>query len=266
MNERTCSQRDAAGVIFNLPGYHVLDAVDLPSGGRRVKVRADVVGGDCPSCGTSSMRVHSWTEQRVKDVPAGRLPVQVAVRKARLVCRETSCERRTFTQVSDQLPLRARCFSRLRQAVLDAVITSGRAVDEVARAHRIAWWTVQHTVNAAASVLPNVDQLRVRHLGIDEHRYRSVRYFRDQPGGPWRRVEPWMSTFVNADSGQVLGIIDGRDSASVQSWLDARSRRGGIGCRSWRSTRQRRSARPSPPPCRTRRSAWMPSTWSSWPT
>ena len=32
-----------------------------------------------------------------------------------------------------------------------------------------------------------------------------------------------MSTIVNADCGQVLGIVDGRDSAAVGGWLSARS-------------------------------------------
>ena len=36
MIEPTCSQRDAASVIFSLPDYHVIDAIDLPLGGRRV--------------------------------------------------------------------------------------------------------------------------------------------------------------------------------------------------------------------------------------
>jgi transposase len=81
---------------------------------------------------------------------------------------------------------------------------------------------VQATVNAAAVLLPEVDNLHVRRLGIDEHRYRSVRWFGDDQGG-WRRVEPWMSTIVNADCGQVLGIVDGRDSAAVGGWLAERS-------------------------------------------
>ena len=82
--------------------------------------------------------------------------------------------------------------------------------------------TVQATVDAAAVLLPEVDNLHVRRLGIDEHRYRRVRWFRDDRGG-WRRVEPWMSTIVNADCGQVLGIVDGRDSAAVGGWLAERS-------------------------------------------
>jgi transposase len=81
---------------------------------------------------------------------------------------------------------------------------------------------VQATVNAAAVLLPEVDNLHVRRLGIDEHRYRRVRWFRDDQGG-WRRVEPWMSTIVNADCGRVLGIVDGRDSAAVGGWLAERS-------------------------------------------
>jgi hypothetical protein len=44
-------------------------------------------------------------------------------------------------------------------------------------------------------------------------RYRQVRWFRDEHG--WRRVEPWMSTLVNADTAQVLGIVDDRDLVAV---------------------------------------------------
>ena len=82
----------------------------------------------------------------------------------------------------------------MKTAALAAVVDSGRAVAEVAGELGVAWWTVQATVNAAAVLLPDVDELWVRRLGIDEHRYRRVRWFRDEFGG-WRRVEPWMSTF-----------------------------------------------------------------------
>jgi transposase len=32
-----------------------------------------------------------------------------------------------------------------------------------------------------------------------------------------------MSTIVNADGGQVLGVVDGRDSAAIGGWLIERS-------------------------------------------
>jgi transposase len=219
---RGCA-RDAASLIFNLPGYRVIDAVDLPLGGRRVRVQAESGQGSCPDCGVASARVHAWVQQRVKDIPAGGELVQVVVRKPRLVCQQPDCSRVTFTQVSEQLPTRARCLSRLRGEVADAVIGSGRSVHEVAGAFALSWSTVQAAGSAVAAVsLPDVDAMAVRHLGVDEHRFAHVRFFRDE-SGRWHRVEPWMPTFVNADTGQVLGVIDGRTSAGVTDWLTARS-------------------------------------------
>ena len=112
-------------------------------------------------------------------------------------------------------------------AVLEVVIASGRAVDEVAGAFAVAWHTVQATINMAIMTLPAVDDITVRLLGIDEHRFRTVRFFRDPAAnngqGAWKRVEPWMTTFVNLQTGQVIGVVDGRDTAAVATWLAARS-------------------------------------------
>ena len=73
--------------------------------------------------------------------------------------------------------------------MLDAVINSGRAVAEVAADYGVAWCTVQATVNTSAVLLPEVDNLHVRRLGIDEHHYRRVRWYRDDRGGcaGWNR-------------------------------------------------------------------------------
>ncbi|MGP9615386.1 transposase, partial [Brachybacterium sp. AOP42-B2-9] len=92
----------------------------------------------------------------------------------------------------------------------------------VARAHGVSWWLVQSALSAAAVVLPDVDDVRVRRLGVDEHRYRSVCWFRTDQG-TWRRFEPWMTTLVDLATGQVLGIVDGRDSRAVGDWLAQRS-------------------------------------------
>lgn len=229
MSQPTClsfspsdGSRDAASVVFDLPGYRVLDAVDLPLGGRRIRVTAVDRDEGCPGCGTVSSRVHTWVEQRVKDIPFGTSELEVVVRKPRLVCAEQACSRRTFTQVTEQLPLRARCLRRLREALAHAVLVSGRAVNETAAGFGVAWWTVQASIDLAVVTLPEVDNIAVTQLGIDEHRFGRVRYFRDA-GSRWRRVEPWMTTFVNGQNTQVLGIIDGRDTAGVRGWLEQRS-------------------------------------------
>jgi transposase len=211
-------------VLLNLPEYRVVDAVDRPDGTREVVIEGTWARAGCPDCGVLTGRVHQRTWQRLRDVPVAG-PVTVVLVKRRFACVEVGCGRRTFVEVSDQVPARARVTTRLRAAVLDAVVGAGRVVSEVAAAHRVAWWTVQRAVNAAADVLTDPDDHQVRHLGIDEHRYRSVRFFRDphDPSGAWRRYEPWMTTFVDATTARVLGVVDGRDSTAVATWLAARS-------------------------------------------
>lgn len=222
MHENTGSQRDAASTIFNLPNYRVIDATDLPDGDRRVVITSTVTPG-CPVCGVLATKVHSRRSQRVRDVPvAGATVVMWA--KRRWFCLEPGCDRGTFWEATVQIPRYARSTTRLRDQVVSAVITSGRAASEVARAHGVSWWLVQAALAAAAVVLTDVEATRVRRLGIDEHRYRSVRWFRTDQGS-WRRFEPWMTTLVDLDTGQVLGIVDGRDSAAVGDWLSQRSER-----------------------------------------
>jgi transposase len=216
--------RDAASVLFDLPGYRVVAAVDLPDGRREVTIEAVAAEEGCPDCGVISDRVHQRMRQRLRDVPvAGR--VEVVLVKRRFACGEPACSRRTFVEVSEQVPLRARITTRLRQLVLHQVVAEGRAISRVAAEHGLGWWTVQGLVTAAALLLTDPDTVPVRRLGIDEHRYRSVRYYR-QADGSWHRYEPWMSTLVDADTGQVLAVVDGRDTASVGGWLAAR-------CQTW---------------------------------
>lgn len=229
MIEATCSRRDGASVLFNLPGYRVIDAVVTALGVRRVVIESSEAEAGCPSCGVLTSRVHQRITQRVRDVPVAG-PVLVVWSKRRFACAETACERRTFAERTTQVPFRARCTTRLREEVLDAVVRFGRAVAEVAGSFGLAWWTVQRTLLAVAPADP--DTVPVRRLGIDEHRYRSVRFFRDATGG-WVRYEPWMTTFVDLGTGQVLGVVTHVDRvAELLPWP----------WRARRHSRRRRSA------------------------
>ncbi len=223
MFEPTGSQRDAASAIFNLPDYRVIEAVDALEGAdglRRVEVESTDPPG-CPVCGVLAVRVHSRRRQRLRDLPVAG-PVELVWVKRRWFCDQPRCLRRTFSEVTDQVPAYARSTARLCQALVSAVVVSGRAASEVAGAHRVSWWLVQSMLTAAADLIGDPDRVLVRRLGVDEHRYRSVRFFRETDG-TWRRYEPWMTTLVDTDTGRVLGVVDGRDSAGVGGWLAARS-------------------------------------------
>jgi transposase len=220
MAERIGSPRDAASTLFNLPGYLVIAVGEEPSAGRWVDLEIE---GEphCSGCGVRGVRVHSSRSQRVRDVPVGG-EVSAIWRKRRWFCDNTACGKRTFSEATAQVPAYARSTGRLREALVAAVTTSGRAASEVAAAFSVSWWLVQRTLTAAAALITDVDTVVVRRIGINEHRFRRVRYFRLHTGA-WRPHEPWMSTIVDLDTGRVLGVVDGRNNTGVGAWLAART-------------------------------------------
>lgn len=215
----------AASVLFNLPGYEVLEVTRDEDGRRRVVISTPVAEAACPDCGVLSARVHQRTHQRLADVPFdGHL--EVVWLKKRWACAEVLCSRRSFTEHTDQVPPRARLTARLKDAILDAVAGEVRAIDRVAGQFGVSWPTVQRLVDQAVTTLMTWRRTRprlVRFLGIDEHRFRSVRWFKDDSGS-WRRIEPWMTTFVDLATGEVIDVVDGRDAAAVATWLAAQPR------------------------------------------
>lgn len=221
MNQPTQSSPDAATTIFNLPDYRVVSAEDTAAIGRTIVIESLFPPG-CTDCGVVADRVHSRRRQRVRDIPvAGKVTVVWA--KRRWFCSEPACTRQTFAEATPQVPRRARSTDRLKTALTQAVSASHRAGSEVARAFGVSWWMVNAVVIAAAAALPSADSLAPSRIGIDEHRYRSVRWFKDPAKGSWTRFEPWMSTIVDVDTGQVLGVVDGRDSKGIGDWLKGRS-------------------------------------------
>ncbi len=192
MIEPTVAYPDAATIVFNLPGHRVVSARIMVLGQRRIHVESVVEAG-CRGCGVISRRRHSRRLQRIRDVLfAG--PVDVMWVKYRFFCGESECSRQTFSEATPQVPAFSRSTARLRQSLVDAVVDSGRAAAETAVAFGVSWWLVQRALDAAALKLPDVDALAPVMLGIDEHRFRSVRFFQDPETKAWKRFEPWMST------------------------------------------------------------------------
>jgi transposase len=109
---------------------------------------------------------------------------EVFWRKRRWFCDEPAGARGSFTEATDQVPRRARSTRRLLHALVDAMVRSGRAVAEAAAAYGVSWWLAQSALDAAAATLPDVDALAPKRLGIDEHRYRSMRWFRADQSAP----------------------------------------------------------------------------------
>ena len=214
---------DPTSLLFGLDEFTVVDVVRVAEGLVEVVVETANAESACPDCGMRSGRVKDRPRVRVKDLPASGQRVRLWWRKRRLLCLDRSCARLSFTEATTAIPPRSRLTVRLREQLATAIAGSNRAVAEVAAGHGVSWHTAHDAlVAAAARWLPNPPPTRV--LGIDETRARRVRWLLEPTG--WRRSDPWLTSFVDADTstpGVLLGLAPGRSGACVRSWLAAQT-------------------------------------------
>jgi transposase len=215
---------DRTTLLFALPGFRVIDVSLEPDGGRLVLVETVATEGGCPSCGVMSSRIKDRPTCRLKDLPHGGVPLRLWMCKRRFVCTEKLCARRSFTEVSAQVPARSRLTTRLRSKVSAAVTTTNRAMSEVAGDYGLSWSTV-HRILVATAVEVLGQAAPTTMVGIDETRARSVRWFRQETC--WRRSDPWMTSIVDLDTthpGGIIGLAPGRSGACVEAWLSLQTK------------------------------------------
>ncbi len=220
----TTSMSDPTSLLYGLSGYQVLEVAEAtPDRPLRVVIEPIEREAACPSCGVFSSAVKDRPSRQVQDLPCGGRRLQVWLRQRRLLCRQAACQRHSFIMCSDQVPLRARTTTRLRGKVADAIARSNRSVSDVAAEYGVSWPTAHRAlVAAAAKWLPPPAPTEV--LGIDETRARRVRWYLEDAA--WRRSDPWLTSFVDADptrAGRLLGLAPGRSGACVADWLSEQS-------------------------------------------
>jgi len=211
---------DATAVLFGLEdefGVRDVERIDAVT----VKVMIEQIAreGPCPDCGVFTGTVKDRPVMRLKDVPASGQRVELWWRKRRLVCAEPWCPRKTFTQRAAAVRSRARVTERLRERLATAIASSNRAVSEVAAEYGVSWPTAHKSlITAAVRWLPQPEP--TSRLGIDETRFRSVRWILD--GITWKRSDPWLTSFVDCSRdgpGSLLGLAPGRTGGCVKDWL-----------------------------------------------
>jgi transposase len=211
---------EATAVLFGIEDEFDVVSVDRIGPGQvQIIIEMRSREAACPGCGVLSGRIRDRPLCRVRDLPASGQQTQLWWRKRRLVCGEVLCPRRSFTQTSDAIRPRSRVTERLRDWVARAIAGSNRAVSEVAREYGVSWPTAHKAlVAAAARWLPEPEP--TSRLGIDETRFRSVRWVLD--GITWKRSDPWLTSFVDCSAdgpGSLLGLAPGRTGACVRDWL-----------------------------------------------
>lgn len=215
---------DATSLLLGLEGLQVTEVSVLPDRTRLVDlITAGSGGARCPQCGVRSVAVKDHAVTHPRDLRFGVDPIRLRWRKTRYRCRNTACERVTFTEQISEIPARRRTTSRLRTEIGRDIGENARSVVEVAAAAGVSWPTAHAAfVEHAEQVLTAPAPVRV--LGIDETRRGKPRWIRDSAGYGWLRIDPWDTGFVDAAGDQgLLGQVEGRTTKAVTGWLNAQT-------------------------------------------
>ena len=212
-------------VLFGLPGVQV-QRVDRDAGGGRLVHLSTAQGtsaAGCPGCGVVSSSVKGNVITRPVDLPYGPEPLMLEWHKRRWRCREPTCSRLSFTESIEQVAAGRRTTGRLRAAIACAVGDACRSVAETADSFGVSWPTAHAAViELADQVLGEPEPSTV--LGIDETRRGRPRWTFDIATQRWVRTDAWDTGFVDLAGTQgLLGQAEGRTSACVVDWLQART-------------------------------------------
>lgn len=94
---------DATSVLFELPGFVVVECAGLDDGARKVVIMQAAVDHGCPRCGVvPGGRPYDTRDSRIKDLPFGERPSPVIWHKRRDRCPEAGCRQKLFVEGSEQ--------------------------------------------------------------------------------------------------------------------------------------------------------------------
>jgi transposase len=192
-----------ARVLTGLHEYTIV-AADDGLNVLSVRVIASATSAACPSCGEFSTAVKGIREQVVRDVPHAGRTVALIVSKRSFRCGADWCERKTFTQHTDEISARRRTTARCREQIGRA--GKDRSTVSVAREFSVSWataWTAIRIVAvrelaASGRRVPSV-------IGIDETRF-------------WWR-EPWLTGIVDLSNSDLIEMVCGRSSLTLRDWV-----------------------------------------------
>ncbi|MCP3911744.1 MAG: hypothetical protein GY713_12400 [Actinomycetia bacterium] len=154
------------------------------------------------------------------DLPSFGQPTMLVWRKRRWQCPALFCGVGSWTERADEIAPAAHLLTtRAGRWVTAQVGRSGRSVEEVAVELGCDWHTVNRAVIAYGGALIDGDPDRiptVRALSLDETLFKRE--------GRWR-IQRWSTQLVDARTGQLLDVVEGRTAQAPAQWLAGRDQR-----------------------------------------
>lgn len=109
---------------LNVLGCHIT-TIDYTARGLNFVVESQALDSIGPICGTRTVRIHSYYERQLLDLPLGKLAVRLRVRAKRFRFLCNTCQRRTFAECIPDLTKR---YARHTKRLSDIIWHLGQVV------------------------------------------------------------------------------------------------------------------------------------------
>jgi transposase len=200
-------------LLVGLPDVDVIGVDDAEPGRLVVVVEPREARPVCERCGTLAW-VKDRREVDLVDLCAFDQTVILRVVRTRWRCPWFGCGVGSWTvEHSEIAPAGHRLTTRAGRWACEQVGRYARSVAEVADALGCDWHTINDAVVSYGEALIDADSDRiptVRALSLDETLFKRE--------GRWR-TQRWSTQLVDARSGQLLDVVQGRDSTAPAAWL-----------------------------------------------
>ena len=200
-------------LLVGLPDVNVLEVVELDAG-LRVTIETRGARPLCGGCG-GPVGVKDRDDVEHADLPCFGRPTVLVWRKIRWGCAR-GCGAGSFTETAAAIAApRQKLTDRAGRWATVQVGRRGRPVSEVAGELGAGWDPVMDAVATfGQALIDDPDRFGdVEALGMDETlRART---------GPWK-TQQWSTQIVDVNAGQLLDVVEGRDSTGPCEWLAAR--------------------------------------------